>query len=89
MPRVTQFAWAINTCFMFLYRIPRQVADEGKGFLEDRRPASNFDPYIITDALVRTIVLKQDFLRNPYAEPRAVKLSVPSKQTNPEANQAG
>ncbi|BFZ20692.1 hypothetical protein BsWGS_23731 [Bradybaena similaris] len=82
------FKWGIEDRDATI-RIPRQVADEGKGFLEDRRPASNFDPYIITDALVRTIVLKQDFLRNPYAEPRVVKLSVPTKQTNPDGNQAG
>jgi len=35
-------------------RIPRQVGEEGKGYLEDRRPASNCDPYAVTEALVRT-----------------------------------
>ena len=29
-------------------RIPRQCATEGKGYFEDRRPASNADPYSIT-----------------------------------------
>ena len=38
-------------------RIPRQVADEGKGYLEDRRPASNADPYSITEIIIRTTVL--------------------------------
>lgn len=38
-------------------RIPRQTADEGKGYLEDRRPSSNCDPYDVTCALVRTCCL--------------------------------
>ncbi|GFY69623.1 glutamine synthetase 2 cytoplasmic [Trichonephila inaurata madagascariensis] len=38
-------------------RIPRQVAEEGKGYLEDRRPSSNCDPYSVSEVLVRTICL--------------------------------
>ncbi|GFN88365.1 glutamine synthetase [Plakobranchus ocellatus] len=57
-------------------RISRQVAQDKKGFLEDRRPASNFDPYLVTEALVRVIVLGEETLRNPYAEPKVVKLSI-------------
>ncbi|CAF4246743.1 unnamed protein product [Adineta steineri] len=38
-------------------RIPRQVDDEKCGYLEDRRPASNCDPYDVTDIIVRTICL--------------------------------
>jgi len=38
-------------------RIPRQVAEDNKGFLEDRRPSSNCDPYAVSNALVRTILL--------------------------------
>eukprot|EP01137_Pigoraptor_chileana_P028550 Opistho-2@992 len=40
-------------------RIPRQVGEEGKGYFEDRRPASNCDPYAVTDRMVRTIVLNE------------------------------
>lgn len=36
-------------------RIPRDVSAQGKGYLEDRRPASNCDPYVVTDALVRSV----------------------------------
>ena len=39
-------------------RIPRSVAEEKKGYLEDRRPSSNCDPYAVTEALVRTCVLE-------------------------------
>lgn len=35
-------------------RIPRQTALDGKGYLEDRRPSSNCDPYAVTEAIVRT-----------------------------------
>ncbi|EEH45386.2 glutamine synthetase [Paracoccidioides brasiliensis Pb18] len=36
-------------------RIPRQVAKDGKGYFEDRRPASNADPYQITGIIVETL----------------------------------
>lgn len=36
-------------------RIPRQVAKDGKGYFEDRRPASNADPYQVTGIIVETL----------------------------------
>ncbi|KAL1594425.1 glutamate--ammonia ligase [Paraconiothyrium brasiliense] len=36
-------------------RIPRSVAAEGKGYFEDRRPASNGDPYQLTGIIVETL----------------------------------
>jgi glutamine synthetase len=39
-------------------RIPRQAKLEGKGYFEDRRPASNMDPYLVTNKLVQTICLE-------------------------------
>lgn len=38
-------------------RIPRHVAAQGFGYLEDRRPASNIDPYQVTDIIVQTTLL--------------------------------
>lgn len=38
-------------------RIPRQVAEEKKGYLEDRRPSSNCDPYSVSEVIVRTVCL--------------------------------
>jgi len=38
-------------------RIPRQVADDGYGYFEDRRPSSNCDPYVVSEAIVRTCCL--------------------------------
>jgi len=40
-------------------RIPRGVADKGKGWLEDRRPSSNMDPYSVCNIMVRTICLNE------------------------------
>ncbi|EJD01101.1 glutamine synthetase [Fomitiporia mediterranea MF3/22] len=38
-------------------RIPRHVAHKGFGYLEDRRPASNIDPYQVTAIIVETVCL--------------------------------
>ena len=35
-------------------RIPRHVAKQGYGYLEDRRPAANLDPYLVTERIMRT-----------------------------------
>jgi len=40
-------------------RIPRQCDFDGKGYFEDRRPASNMDPYVVTERLVRTVCLDE------------------------------
>ena len=40
-------------------RIPRQVAEDGCGYLEDRRPSSNCDPYAVTEVIVRTTLLNE------------------------------
>lgn len=38
-------------------RIPRSVGKEGCGYFEDRRPASNADPYQITGIMIETVSL--------------------------------
>jgi len=40
-------------------RIPRQVNEDRKGYLEDRRPASNADPYRVTEIIVTNDCLSQ------------------------------
>lgn len=35
-------------------RIPLPVSLAGKGYLEDRRPAANVDPYVVTRMLIST-----------------------------------
>ena len=36
-------------------RIPLQVKKEMKGYLEDRRPSANADPYKITNRIIETL----------------------------------
>jgi glutamine synthetase len=38
-------------------RIPRDAEAEEYGYFEDRRPASNMDPYIVTKMIVQTTCL--------------------------------
>nr|AQX17735.1 glutamine synthase [Bathyctena chuni] len=40
-------------------RIPRQCDKDGYGYFEDRRPASNCDPYTVTNRIVKTMCLGQ------------------------------
>ena len=47
-------------------RIPTDTDKNGKGYLEDRRPASNCDPYLVTAKLFETTVL---FINDPVEEP--------------------
>ena len=37
-------------------RIPNETISNGKGYFEDRRPASNMDPYLVTSKLLETIM---------------------------------
>jgi glutamine synthetase len=36
-------------------RIPWQVARDGKGYIEDRRPNANCDPYVVTRLIMETV----------------------------------
>lgn len=40
-------------------RIPIQTAADKKGYFEDRRPASNCDPYVVNERMVRTVCLNE------------------------------
>ena len=54
---ISKFSYAVgNRAASF--RIPTQVkSDNGKGYIEDRRPASNIDPYIVSAIIFDTSVL--------------------------------
>jgi len=42
------------------FRIPTQTRhDNGKGYIEDRRPASNIDPYLVCAMVADTSILKE------------------------------
>ena len=38
-------------------RIPRETEKNQRGYLEDRRPGSNMDPYLVTGKIYETVVL--------------------------------
>jgi glutamine synthetase len=54
-------------------RIPRQVGEDRCGYLEDRRPASNCDPYAVTGIIVRTVCLGEEDTHDlPSPTPKAL-----------------
>jgi len=36
-------------------RVPWQVVEDGKGYLEDRRPCANIDPYVVCAKIMETV----------------------------------
>ncbi|KAI4152103.1 MAG: hypothetical protein LQ340_003102 [Diploschistes diacapsis] len=51
---IDSFTWGVANRGASV-RIPRACAREGRGYFEDRRPASNADPYQITGIIVETV----------------------------------
>ncbi len=41
-------------------RIPWQVAQDQKGYIEDRRPNANMDPYVVTRLIIDTVCSAAD-----------------------------
>merc|ERR1719166_778211 len=48
-------------------RIPRQTEIDQKGYLEDRRPAANMDPYEVTGIIAKTTILNDPYDLNELA----------------------
>ena len=51
---IDKFDWGVANRGASI-RIPRQCAADGKGYFEDRRPASNACPYQITGIMMETV----------------------------------
>ena len=51
---MNRFHWGVSDRGASV-RVPWQVAKDGKGYFEDRRPAANCDPYIVCSKLIDTI----------------------------------
>ena len=51
---INEFRWGVSDRGASI-RVPEQVAKNGKGYLEDRRPSANCDPYIVCSKLIDTI----------------------------------
>ena len=54
---IDKFSWGVADRAASV-RIPRGVANAGKGYLEDRRPASNMDPYSVCNAILTTCLVE-------------------------------
>jgi glutamine synthetase len=50
---INDFSWGFSDRNKSI-RIPLNVVKNACGYLEDRRPASNLDPYLVTDILMLT-----------------------------------
>jgi glutamine synthetase len=57
-------------------RIPWQVARDGKGYAEDRRPNANVDPYVVTRLIMETVC---GAAKAPTASTKAPKKAVKKK----------
>ncbi|MCA1814647.1 MAG: glutamine synthetase beta-grasp domain-containing protein [Halobacteriales archaeon] len=57
--RIDQFRWGVSDRGASI-RIPLATSKVGYGYLEDRRPAANMDPYVVTRLLLETVVLGAD-----------------------------
>ena len=51
---IKKFTWGVSDRGASI-RVPWQVAKDGYGYLEDRRPSSNCDPYLVSSKLIETI----------------------------------
>lgn len=52
---INQFSWGFSTRDTSV-RIPAQSELDGCGYFEDRRPASNCDPYLVTRRMLQTVL---------------------------------
>ena len=51
--KITDFFYGVSDRGASI-RIPMETANTGRGYLEDRRPAANMDPYMVCTALIET-----------------------------------
>lgn len=54
-----EFTWGVGDRTASV-RIPINVANDGYGYLEDRRPASDCDPYLVTSIIAQTTLISSD-----------------------------
>ncbi|XP_058822706.1 glutamine synthetase 1, mitochondrial-like [Topomyia yanbarensis] len=55
---IDKFSWGVADRSTSV-RIPRSVAEMKKGYLEDRRPSSNCDPYSVCNAILTTCLIEE------------------------------
>ncbi|PIA64205.1 hypothetical protein AQUCO_00201467v1 [Aquilegia coerulea] len=53
---INSFSWGVANRGASI-RVGRDTEKDGKGYFEDRRPASNMDPYVVTSMIAETTIL--------------------------------
>lgn len=53
---INSFSWGVANRGASI-RVGRDTEKAGKGYFEDRRPASNMDPYVVTSMIAETTIL--------------------------------
>ncbi|KAJ0512505.1 Glutamine synthetase [Helianthus annuus] len=72
---INQFSWGVanRDCSI---RGGRDTKKAGKGYLEDKRPTSNMDPYIVTRLLAETTILWEPTLEAKALATQKLALNV-------------
>ncbi|KAI9194378.1 hypothetical protein LWI28_005436 [Acer negundo] len=72
---INSFSWGVANRGCSI-RVGRETEQQGKGYLEDRRPASNMDPYVVTALLAETTILWEPTLEAEALAAQKVALKV-------------
>ncbi|CAA2986736.1 glutamine synthetase leaf isozyme, chloroplastic [Olea europaea subsp. europaea] len=72
---IDTFSWGVANRGCSI-RVGRDTEKEGKGYLEDRRPASNMDPYVVTSLLAETTLLWEPTLEAEALAAQKLSLKV-------------
>ncbi|KAK9003459.1 hypothetical protein V6N11_061021 [Hibiscus sabdariffa] len=72
---IDTFSWGVANRGCSI-RVGRDTEKNGKGYLEDRRPASNMDPYVVTSLLAETTILYEPTLEAEALAAQKVSLKV-------------
>jgi glutamine synthetase len=63
---IDKFSWGISDRGASI-RVPRETANEWKGYLEDRRPGSNADPYLVINEILTTFAQVEELAKIKHA----------------------
>lgn len=72
---INTFSWGVANRGCSI-RVGRDTEKQGKGYLEDRRPASNMDPYVVTSLLAETTILWEPTLEAEALAAQKLALNV-------------
>jgi glutamine synthetase len=62
---IYKFSWGVSDRGASI-RVPQDTANEWKGYIEDRRPGSNADPYKIIQEIVKSLNLTEQIYHTKH-----------------------